>query len=152
MQFSAAGIELLKRSEGFVDHPYLDTGGLFTIGYGHRIIGNIPGRYVLGIDEATAGRILADDVEAAEDAVARLVKVTLSQGQFDALVDFTFNLGSGRLSGSTLLKKLNAGDYDGAAQQLLAWDHGEVAGKMQELAGLKARREAEFNLWKGVAA
>ena len=67
----------------------------------------------------------------------------LTQGQFDALVDFVFNLGAGRLASSTLLTYLNAGNTDAAAWQLLAWDH---AGST-EIAGLKARREAEFRLW-----
>ena len=81
----------------------------------------------------------------AEQAVERLVKVPLTQGQFDALVDFCFNLGAGRLASSTLLKALNGGRYEAAAEQLLRWD---VAGG-EENAGLKARREAEFALWSG---
>jgi lysozyme len=82
-------------------------------------------------------------VRTAEAAVARLVKVPLTQGQFDALVDFVFNLGAGRLATSTLLRYLNEGKYDAAAWQLLAWDH---AGS-REIASLKNRREAEFKLW-----
>jgi lysozyme len=87
--------------------------------------------------------ILTNDVRDAEQAVGRLVKVALTQGQFDALVDFCFNVGSGKLAASTLLKDLNAGQYAQAAEQLLRWDH---VGS-QEMAGLKARREAEFQLW-----
>jgi len=71
--------------------------------------------------------------------------VPLSQGQFDALVDFVFNLGSGRLASSTLLKILNAGRYADAAEQLLRWD--QAGGK--ECPPLKARREAELALWQG---
>jgi lysozyme len=71
------------------------------------------------------------------------VRVALTQGQFDALVDFCFNLGAGRLSASTLLKELNAAQYTAAAEQLLAWDH--AGAQVNE--GLKARREAEFQLW-----
>jgi lysozyme len=74
-----------------------------------------------------------------------LVRVPLTQGQFDALVDFCFNLGEGRLAGSTLLRELNAGLYAAAGQQLLAWDH--AGGKV--IPGLKARREAELALWTG---
>jgi lysozyme len=77
-----------------------------------------------------------------------MVKAPLTQGQFDALVDFTFNLGAGRLASSTLLKSLNAGRYDDAAEQLLRWDH---AGG-QENAALKARREAEAELWRNAPA
>jgi lysozyme len=72
------------------------------------------------------------------------VEVPLTQGQFDALVDFCFNLGAGRLASSSLLKDLNASKYDEAARQLLLWDH--AAG--QENAALKARREAEAALWR----
>jgi lysozyme len=141
MEFSATGMELLKKSEGFRNRVYMDVAGFPTIGYGHRLLH--PESFSNGIDEPQASNLLALDVRDAEQAVQRLVKVALSQGQFDALVDFCFNLGAGRLAGSTLLKCLNAGRYDDAAEQLLLWDH---AGG-QENAGLKARREAEAELW-----
>jgi len=142
MNLSAAGMELLKRSEGFRASVYLDAAGLPTIGYGHKLLNSQS--FPEGIDEAQAAEILVSDVREAEHAVERLVKVHLFQGQFDALVDFTFNLGAGRLANSTLLKLLNKGRYDDACEQILHWDH--AGGK--ELAGLKARREAEAALWK----
>jgi len=141
MQFSAAGLELLKRSEGFRSRVYLDVAGFPTIGYGHRLLH--PESFSNGIDEAQAADILLSDVREAEQAVLRLVKVPLTQGQFDALVDFSFNLGEGKLAATTLLKDLNAGRYDAAQDQLLRWDHAGA----QENAGLKARREAEAELW-----
>lgn len=143
MEISRAGLALIKKSEGFRSHTYLDVNGHPTIGFGHRLLqaDAFPG----GIDEALAEHILACDCEDAQEAVERLVKVPLTQGQFDALVDFTFNLGAGRLASSTLLKLLNAGRYDDAAQQLLRWD---IAGG-KENTGLKARRQAEFALWHG---
>jgi len=141
MKMSAAGLELLKSSEGFRSRTYKDVNGIPTIGYGHRLLH--PESFAEGIDEAQASEILASDLRDAEQAVERLVKVPLAQGQFDALVDFCFNLGAGRLASSTLLKVLNRGRYQDAAEQLLRWD---VAGG-QENAGLKARREAEFALW-----
>ena len=143
MEFSAAGLDLLKRSEGFRSRVYLDVAGLPTIGYGHRLIH--PETFPHGVTEAQATQILLGDLREAEQAVARLVKVPLTQGQYDALVDFCFNLGAGRLSSSTLLKALNAGRYDDAVEQLLRWDH---AGNRQ-CAALKARREAEAELWRG---
>lgn len=91
---------------------------------------------------------MAADLHEAERAVERLVKVPLAQGQFDALVDFCFNLGSGRLASSTLLKLLNSGHHADAAEQLLRWN---IAGGVVN-AGLKARREAEFALWHGKLA
>jgi lysozyme len=143
MQLSAEGLELIKASEGFRDHVYRDVAGFPTIGYGHLLKPNES--FPDGIAESQAASILASDVQQAEQAVSRLVKVALTQGQFDALVDFCFNLGAGRLAGSTLLRELNTGHHDTAARQLLSWDH--AAGVVN--AGLKARREAELKLWMG---
>ena len=141
MHLSSAGLELIKKSEGFRERAYSDVAGFQTVGFGHRLT---PGEtHPNGLTQAQADAILAADVSIAEDAVKRLVSVPLTQGQFDALVDFVFNLGVGRLAQSTLLRYLNAGKYDAAAWQLLAWDHAGT----REVAGLKARREAEFRLW-----
>jgi lysozyme len=143
MQLSATGLDLIKKSEGFRSKTYFDIAGLPTIGYGHRLTPHecYPG----GICEIEAGVILLWDVREAEQAVARLVAVPLTQGQFDALVNFTFNLGSGRLATSTLLLDLNAKRYEDAALQLLRWDHSGD----HEVAALKMRREAEYRLWTG---
>lgn len=141
MHFSAAGLELLKRSEGFRSRTYLDVQGFPTIGYGHRLLH--PESFPDGVSEAQASEILSSDVRDAEQAVQRLVRVALTQNQFDALVDFVFNLGSKRLAASTLLEELNRGRYADAAEQLLRWDHAGAA----ENSGLKARREAEYALW-----
>jgi GH24 family phage-related lysozyme (muramidase) len=144
MRISAAGIKLLKRSEGFRNRVYLDAAGFPTIGYGHRLLN--PASFPGGIDEPQAAEILASDVREAQQAVERVVKVPLTYGQFDALADLCFNLGAGQLASSTLLKVLNRGRYDDAAKQLLRWDHADG----QELDALKARREAE--LWRKAQA
>jgi lysozyme len=141
MQLSAAGLELVKRSEGFRNRIYLDVVGVPSIGYGHRVLATES--FSNGIEEAEGAELLGRDLRIAEQAVQRLVRVALAQGQFDALVDFCFNLGQGRLAASTLLHDLNMGRYDAAAEQLLRWNH---AGALEN-AGLKARREAEFHLW-----
>jgi lysozyme len=146
MQMSEAGLELLKRSEGFRGRTYLDAAGLPTIGYGHQLVH--PEFFPNGISETQATAILTNDLRETEQAIARLVKVALSQGQFDALVDFCFNVGAGKLEASTLLKDLNSGQYDAAAEQLLRWDHVGA----QEMAGLKTRREAELQLWHSLGA
>jgi lysozyme len=143
VKLSAEGLQLIKQQEGFRSRTYLDVAGFPTIGYGHRLIH--PGSFPDGVEEAQATEILAADVRDAGQSVEELVKVPLSQGQFDALVDFVFNLGSGRLASSTLLKILNAGRYADAAEQLLRWD--QAGGK--ECPPLKARREAELALWQG---
>jgi lysozyme len=145
MQLSDDGLDLIKKSEGFRDRVYLDVAGFPTIGYGHLIKPHES--FPKAITEAQATAILSNDVQDAEQSVARLVKVALAQGQFDALVDFCFNLGAGRLAGSTLLRELNLGDYQAAARQFLAWDHAGGA----VVAGLKARREAELKLWTGAS-
>ena len=142
MQLTAEGLDLIKRFEGFRNRPYIDVAGFPTIGYGHLIVP--PQSFPNGVSEPQAASLLAADVSAAELAIGRLVKVVLTQGQFDALVDFCFNLGAGRLQSSTLLRCLNGGRYDAAAEQLLLWD---LAGGEVNL-GLKARREAELRLWK----
>ena len=141
MKLSAEGLQLIKQQEGVRSRTYLDVAGFPTIGYGHRLIH--PGSFPDGISEADAAEILAADVRDAEQAVGRVVGVPLTQGQFDALVDFCFNLGAGRLAKSTLLKVLNDGRYADAAEQLLRWD--QAGG--QECPALKARRLAELVLW-----
>lgn len=146
MHLSTAGLELLKRSEGFRSHTYNDVNGFPTIGYGHRL--RSAEGFPHGVSEEQASVMLAADLHEAEQAVERLVKVPLAQGQFDALVDFCFNLGSERLASSTLLKLLNSGRHADAAEQLLRWN---IAGGVVN-AGLKARREAEFALWHGKLA
>lgn len=109
MEISQAGLDLIKRSEGFRAETYLDVAGYPTIGYGHKL--KAGEQYDHGITEATATVMLEQDIQGAEAAVGRLVHVAMTQGQFDALVDFVFNLGSGALAGSTLLKDLNAKEY-----------------------------------------
>lgn len=147
MELSPAGLDLIKRSEGFRESVYTDVAGFPTIGYGHRLR---PGEsFPEGVTQVEAQAILTADVSDAEQAVSRLVKVTLTQGQYDALVDFVFNLGPSRLASSTLLEDLNAGHYSAACEQLLIWDHSMVNGAEQIVAGLKSRRQAEYNLWMG---
>ncbi len=146
MHLSPAGLSLLKKSEGFRDCVYADVAGFSTIGFGHRLTPNEA--YPNGINLAEGEELLSRDLAIAEAGVNRLVKVALTQGQFDALVDFVFNLGASRLASSTLLRYLNEGKFAAASWELLAWDH---AGS-REIAGLKARREAEFQLWNSHSA
>jgi lysozyme len=141
MHLSVNGLALLKKLEGFRSHSYLDVAGIPTIGYGHGILPTES--FQNGIDEVQGAEFLMRDVSAAEIAVRGLVKVELAQGQFDALVDFVYNLGPRRLEASTLLRMLNIGRYGAAADELARWDHAGAS----ENSGLKARREAEFLLW-----
>ncbi|MFG8171273.1 lysozyme [Pseudomonas aeruginosa] len=139
MRTSQRGIDLIKSSEGLRLSAYQDSVGVWTIGYG-TTAGVKPGQ---PITKERAEELLRDDVKRFEDQVLRLVKVPLTQGQFDALVSFTYNLGPGALEKSTLLKLLNRGDYQGAADQFPRWVN--AGGKRLE--GLVKRRAAERALF-----
>lgn len=144
MQTSDKGITLIKQFEGCKLTAYQDSVGVWTIGYGwtHPVDGK-PIRAGMTIKQETAERLLKTGLVSYESDVSRLVKVGLTQGQFDALVSFTYNLGARSLSTSTLLRKLNAGDYAGAADEFLRWN--KAGGKV--LNGLTRRREAERALF-----
>lgn len=139
LTYSRAGLELTEHFEGCRLQAYADQVGVWTIGYGHTH-GVAPG---MACDQRLAEAWLLEDVQEAVDAVQRLVLVRLTQNQFDALVDFVFNLGSGNLAHSTLLHLLNAGDYAGASHHFREWDR---AGGIVR-SGLLRRRIAEEALF-----
>lgn len=144
MQTSDKGIALIKQFEGCKLTAYQDSVGEWTIGYGWtQPVDGKPIRAGMTIKQETAERLLKTGLVSYEIDVSRLVKVSLTQGQFDALVSFTYNLGARSLSTSTLLRKLNAGDYAGAADEFLRWN--KAGGKV--LNGLTRRREAEHALF-----
>lgn len=144
MQTSDKGIALIKEFEGCKLTAYQDSVGVWTIGYGWtQPVDGKPIRAGMTIKQETAERLLKTGMISYESDVSRLVKVGLTQGQFDALVSFTYNLGARSLSTSTLLRKLNAGDYAGAADEFLRWN--KAGGKV--LNGLTRRREAERALF-----
>ncbi|HBK4657554.1 TPA: lysozyme [Serratia marcescens] len=144
MQISKSGIELIKRFEGLRLKAYQDSVGVWTIGYGWTQ--PVDGKKVgpgMQIDQATADRLLKCGVVQYEQGVNQLVRVRITQGQFDALVSFAYNLGLRSLSTSTLLRKLNDGDKQGAADQFGRWVN--AGGK--RLDGLVARRAAEREMF-----
>ena len=144
MQTSDKGIALIKEFEGCKLTASQDSVGVWTIGYGWtQPVDGKPIRAGMTIKQETAERLLKTGMVSYESDVSRLVKVGLTQGQFDALVSFTYNLGARSLSTSTLLRKLNAGDYAGAADEFLRWN--KAGGKV--LNGLTRRREAERALF-----
>lgn len=144
MQTSEKGIALIKQFEGCKLTAYQDSVGVWTIGYGWtQPIDGKPIRAGMTIKQETAERLLKTGLVSYESDVSRLVKVGLTQGQFDALLSFTYNLGARSLSTSTLLRKLNAGDYAGAADEFMRWN--KAGGKV--LNGLTRRREAERALF-----
>ena len=144
MKTSQSGISLIKGFEGERINAYDDGVGVWTIGCGTI-------KYPNGVrvkkgdtcTEAQAESYLKNDLVKFENAINRLVKVPLNQNQFDAISSFTYNLGETNLSSSTLLKKLNAKDYTGAADQFPRWN--KAGGKVMN--GLTRRREAERNLF-----
>lgn len=144
MKFSDAGCACLEKSEGKKSFKYKDSAGLWTIGIGHLIK---EGERFTTLTDKEIYDLLKSDVAVAEADVNRMVKVALTQNQFDALVCFVFNIGGGNFYKSTLLKLLNAGDYKGAANQFGKWNKARVKGELVEIAGLTARRERERALF-----
>jgi GH24 family phage-related lysozyme (muramidase)/peptidoglycan hydrolase-like protein with peptidoglycan-binding domain len=136
---SQKGINLIKSFEGCRLTAYQDSVGVWTIGYGHT-----SGVYSgMTITESQAEAYLKSDLVTSENAVNKYVTYAINQNQFDALASFTFNLGSGNLSTSTLLKKLNQGDISGAASEFDKW----VYAGDKVLEGLVKRRAAEKELF-----
>lgn len=139
------GFELVKRFEGLKTKAYRCPAGVWTIGYGHTE-GVKPG---MEITEEEAERLLYEDLTDAAEQVERLVRVPLTDNQFASLVSFVFNAGAGSLESSTLLRRLNAGDYDAVPSELAKWVKATnpKTGKKETLAGLVRRRAAEGELW-----
>ena len=142
---SQKGIEHLKLSEGLRLKAYQDTGKVWTIGYGHTsAAGGMKVYAGLTITHAQAEQLLKDDLaRMTYPVIKRLVKVDLTQGQFDALCSFIYNLGEGQVKTSTLLKLLNAKDYKGASGQFSGW----VYDNGKKFDGLVTRRENERKLF-----
>jgi lysozyme len=139
MKTSDRGLVFIASQEGFVDHVYHDVANIATIGFGHVLHMGDP----IHVTRDQALELLRHDVGIAEAAVNSMVKVPLNQNQFDALVDFTFNDGTGALHTSALLHLINLGAFQTAADEFEKWDHANVNGKMVEIAGLRNRRLLE---------
>ena len=137
------GLNLIKRFEGFEPEIYIDAAGYPTIGYGHLLRPGEAEFFKNGISEAAGEALLIKDVLYAEQAVLRLIRVPLTDGQFDALVSFTFNLGSGALQRSTLRRKVNREEHTAIPRELLRW----VWAGGRKLRGLARRRRAEAILY-----
>jgi len=139
MNISEQGLTLIKESEALRLESYADSIGIPTIGYGHTSLvrlGDV-------CTEVEADAFLISDLETVEKCIKNSVSVELTQGQYDALCSFVFNLGCTALRNSTLLRLLNSGDDVGAGEQFKRWDH--AGGKI--LAGLTKRREKEAEMF-----
>jgi lysozyme len=118
---SAAEVATIKQEEGFKATPYADPGGSSatqSIGYGHQIQ---PGESYTTITQAQADQLFAQDALNVSAAIMQAVTVPITQNQFDALFNWTYNVGIGAMQSSTLLQKLNQGDYAGAATEFNNW-------------------------------
>lgn len=147
MKISNTGINLICGFEGLRLKAYDDGVGVWTIGYGTTVINGVKVKKGDTCTIEQAKSYMAQDLKKFESAVNTAVKVPLNQNQFDALVSLTYNIGTGAFKDSTLLKKLNAKDYKGAAAQFDRWNKG--GGKVMQ--GLVNRRAKERNLFeKGV--
>jgi len=145
MNISQEGLSLIKKFEGCKLESYKCAAGVWTIGFGSTS-GVEEG---MEISQERADMLLLEDVKVFEEAVNNLVEVDLEQNQFDALVAWTFNLGSTNLKNSTLLKVLNDKNYEGVPEQIKRWNKATVDGERQVLEGLIRRREAESLLFTG---
>ena len=140
MKISLEGLSLIKKFEGCRLEAYYCSGGVLTIGYGHT--GGV--KETDTITQEEADKLLKGDILKFEQYVEDNVMVELDQSQFDALVAWTFNLGPGNLRESTMLKKLNNGDYESVPFEMRRWN--KAGGKT--LDGLIRRREAESLLFE----
>jgi lysozyme len=145
MKINKETLNLIKEFEGCELKAYKDAVGVWTIGYGHTAAAGNP-KPVSGmvITAKQAEDLLLKDLVKYENAVKKYVKVPLTDNQYGALVSFTYNLGEGNFSKSTLLKKVNAKDFAGAANEFAKWN--KAGGKV--LNGLTRRRAAEAALFK----
>lgn len=145
MNIQKPGLDIVKKSEGLRLTAYLCPAGVCTIGWGHTRTAKLGQR----ITEQEAEELLRSDLRMAEIAVMRRVKVTLTQNQFDALVSFTFNLGEGNLSVSSLLRLVNKKDFVGAANEFQHWNKARKNKNAPLVVqpGLVLRRKAEAELF-----
>lgn len=140
LSISAAGLAFISQNEGREREAYRDPVGVWTVCDGHTKTAR-PGMVA---SDALCDKLLREDTAEAQAAVKRLVKVQVTQGQYDALVDFTFNKGAGNLASSTLLRKANAGDCWGAGAEFPKW----VYAKGVRLRGLEVRAEKQRKMWE----
>ena len=143
LSLSVAGGAAIKMFEGTKTEAYQDVANVSTICTGH-IKGVYKGQKA---SLSQCEEWFKEDTSNAGKRVAKLVKQPITQAQYDALISFTFNLGSGSLAKSTLLKKINAGQCVAAGNEFMKWNKVKVRGKLVPSKGLTKRREYEKNLW-----
>jgi len=149
MKLSENGVNLIKGFEGLRLNAYRDVAGVWTVGYGSTYYHDgkkvAPGDKLANEAQATA--LLLNTLGQYEQAVDKHVEVPITQNQFDALVSFTYNEGTGALEESSLLKLLNERDYAGAAEHFAQWDKVTIDGVKVVNEDLKERRKKESELF-----
>ncbi len=150
MNISEKGLEFIKKYEGFKNKPYICPAGKLTIGYGHVISPHE--KFNTTITEKDADRILKNDLKVTQTTIEKGVTVSLTQGQYDALVSLVYNWGEGNFLRSMGLKCLNNNDYTQAAKEFFSLDHGVVNIKDKFSEGLYNRRQAELEMWSNANA
>lgn len=136
--------DLIKRHEGLRLTVYRDVAGHPTIGWGHKLL---PGETFTTITLEKAEQLLTADIERTWNAIRSGIKVPLTENQKGAVISFAFNVGASAFLGSTLLRKLNAGDKAGAAAEFARWNKARKDGVLTEFPGLTKRRAEEARLF-----
>lgn len=142
LTINEAGLEIIRDSEGLRLEAYW-SGGQWLIGYGH----SRTTRKGMTITAAEADALLRDDIADSESAVRRVVKVLVNRNQFSAMVSLAYNLGAGAFSRTKVVERLNAGDYDGAADAFLLHDRMRIDGELRPVQHLTERRMKERALF-----
>ena len=144
---SDIAIDLIKEFEGFESQAYIDTDGTPVIGYGLSTVAGKPVRLGDRISPEKADAALRNHLKQIDRELAQIVKVSLSEPQRSALASIAFNVGINAIKKSTLIKKVNANDFAGAANEFLRWDKANMRGRLVRMPGLTRRRSAERQLF-----
>jgi lysozyme len=144
---SKVAINLIKEFEGFKDYAYIDTDGTPVIGYGLSRIGGIPVQIGDRISPTQADAALNTHLREIHRELDKAIKVDLSDRQLSAVTSLAYNVGVDSVKSSTLVEKINAEDYIGAADEFLRWDKANMQGALVQMAGLTRRRTAERQLF-----
>lgn len=142
LRMNDAGLKIIEESEGLRLEAY-NAGGQWMIGYGHSRTAEAG----MTITEQQAEQLLREDVRASEDAVKKMVLVPVNENQFSAMVSLAYNLGEGGFSSTKVVERINAGDYQGAADGFLLHDRARINGELQSIPRLTERREKERSLF-----
>lgn len=144
---SDIAVNLIKEFEGFKDYAYIDTDGTPVIGYGLSRIAGKPVQIGDRISPTEADTALNHHLQEIQRELDQIVKVSLSERQLSALASISFNVGINSIKTSTLIRKVNAKDYAGAANEFLRWDKANLRGRLVQMPGLARRRQAERQLF-----